>query len=347
MTQAVFAIPGDKNRRTGGFIYEARVLYELNQIGCTTTHLQLPDSFPDPTTADMATALDELCAVPSDRPIILDGLVFGSIDPDGLAEVRAPIIAMIHHPLGLETGLPKTRSTVLLQNEAAALRHADHVVVPSPETARVLCRDFGADAQRITVAPPGFDRPLVDRKPADPPLVLSVGLLAPRKGHDILLDALGHLKTLPWQAEIVGKAHDPNYGADLYKQTRALGIESRVAFTGELEQSALTARFNAAAVFVLATRYEGYGMVLSEAMLYRLPIVSCRIGAVPTTVGKAAVLVSPDDPCGLASALRRVLQDTREAERLSRLAFQHSSGLPQWRDTAHVFLAVLERFSCA
>lgn len=347
MTQAVFAIPGDKDRRTGGFIYEARVLHELNEIGCTTAHLQLSDSFPDPTTEDMAEALEALCAVPADQPIILDGLVFGAIDPDGLAKVRAPVIAMIHHPLGLETGLPEARSTFLLQNEAAALRHADHVVVPSPETARVLCRDFGANAQRITVAPPGFDRPVVDRQLSDPPLILSVGLLAPRKGHDVLLDALGRLRTLSWQADIVGRVHNSDYAAALYQQARVLEIGSRVAFSGELEGNALTARFNAASAFVLATRYEGYGMVLSEAMQYGLPIVSCRVGAVPTTLGKAGILVSPNDPAGLAAALQRVLQDTREAGRLSRLAVQQSYKLPQWRDTAQVFSEIIERLGYA
>ena len=347
MNQAVFAIPGDKDRRTGGFIYEARVLHELNEMGCSIAHLRLPDSFPDPTTADMAAALDALCAVPSDQPIILDGLVFGAIDPDGLAEVQAPIIAMIHHPLGLETGLPKARSAFLLQNEAAALRPADHVVVPSSETARILCHDFGAEAHRITIAPPGFDRLVVNRQLSDPPLVLSVGLLAPRKGHDVLLDALGHLEALPWQAEIVGKTHDRDYAAALFKQARALNIDSRVAFAGELDQNALTARFNAASVFVLATRYEGYGMVLSEAMMYGLPIVSCRVGAVPTTVGKAGILVAPDDPGGLADALQRVIQNTREAQRLSRLSLQRSSTLPQWRDTAHEFSTIIARLRCA
>lgn len=88
MTQAVFAIPGDKDRRTGGFIYEARVLDELNALGCETAHLVLPDSFPAPTQADMDTMLNVLRAVPQDQPIILDGLVFGAIDPQGWRRCR-------------------------------------------------------------------------------------------------------------------------------------------------------------------------------------------------------------------------------------------------------------------
>lgn len=343
MTQAVFAIPGDKDRRTGGFIYEARVLDELNALGCMTAHLQLPGSFPDPTPEDMAQTLAALCAVPPEQPIILDGLVFGAIDPKGLSQVRAPVIAMIHHPLGLETGLPKTRAAFLLQNEAAALRHVGHVIVPSPETARVLCRDFGADPNRITVAPPGFDRAEVNPHPIDPPLILSVGLLAPRKGHDTLIEALAQLTALPWTLEIAGKEHDPDYAATLHRQVEAQGLTGRITFAGELSEEALRARFNAASLFALATRYEGYGMVLSEAMLYGLPVISCSVGAVPDTVGDAAILVPPDDPVRLAQALHQVLSQSEEGRRLARLSKEKAAALPHWHETAAIFSEVIAR----
>ncbi|WP_295313804.1 glycosyltransferase family 4 protein [Roseobacter sp.] len=341
MTRAVFAIPGDKNRRTGGFIYEATVLRVLNEIGCTTAHLQLPDSFPDPTAADMDQTLNLLRAVPPDQPVILDGLVFGAIDPRGLATVRAPVIAMIHHPLGLENGLAADRAAFLMRNEAAALRHAARVIVPSAETARILCSQFGASADRITIAPPGFDRPAVDPQPADPPLILSVGLLAPRKGHDVLLNALAGIADLPWRAEIVGRAHDQATADALYAQARALRLEPRVRFAGEVGPKALRSLYNEASVFTLATRYEGYGMVLSEAMMYGLPVVSCATGAVPDTVGDAGILVPPDDAEAFATALRHILTDPHEKRRLADLSARRSATLPRWRDTAEIFSAVI------
>ena len=316
-------------------------------MGCTTAHLRLPDSFPDPTAADMDTAFAALNAVPAHRPIILDGLVFGAFDPARLAQLRAPVIAMVHHPLGLETGLSAARSAFLLENETAALRRVDHVIVPSPETARVLRRDFRADPSLVTVAPPGFDRPIVNRRPTDPPLILSVGLLARRKGHDVLLTALEQIKDLSWRAEIVGKTYDADYAAALHRQAHDLGIEARVNFAGEIPQDPLEARFNAASVFALATRYEGYGMVLSEAMLFGLPVVSCRVGAVPETVGEAAVLVAPDDPHAFAEALRRLLQDPIAARRQSRLSARASAMLPRWQDTARIFAATISRLGRA
>ncbi|WP_299734586.1 glycosyltransferase family 4 protein [uncultured Roseobacter sp.] len=343
MTQAVFAIPGDKDRRTGGFIYEASVLRVLNKIGVETAHLQLPDSFPEPTASDMATTLDALCEVPADQAIILDGLVFGAIDPAGLAQVRAPVIAMIHHPLGLETGLPSDRAAFLRANEAAALKHAAHVIVPSPHTAEVLVQQFGARPEHISVAPPGFDRPLVRRRPANPPLILSVGLLAERKGHDVLLDALSLIKDLNWQAAIVGKAHDAAVAKALRDQCDSLGLTDRVRFAGELDAPALTATFNAAHIFALATRYEGYGMVLSEAMLFGLPVVSCDVGAVPGTVGAAGILTPADNPTRFASALRQLLEKPETARHYSGLSKARAEDLPTWTMTAQVFEQVIGR----
>ncbi|MEM6635080.1 MAG: glycosyltransferase family 4 protein [Pseudomonadota bacterium] len=337
MTAAVFAIPGDKDRRTGGFIYEATVLRVLNEIGCKTRHLELPASFPDPNRDDMAAALAALRAVPADTPIILDGLVFGAIDPAGLAEVPAPVIAMIHHPLGLETGLSEARARFLLENETAALRHVAHVMVPSPETARILVRDFEADAAMITIAPPGFEKQPVGRSPVEPPLILSVGLLAARKGHDVILDALGQIRHLPWQAQIVGKTHDPAVALSLRRQSETLDLADRVVFAGELDGPELHNRFRSASIFALATRYEGYGMVLGEAMTFGLPIVSTRVGAVPDTVGDAGLLVAANDPTAFADALLRILKDPVAAQTYSERSFRRSTQLPDWHDTARIF----------
>ena len=343
MTTAVFAIPGDKDRKTGGFFYEATVLRGLNEAGLPTEHLQLPDSFPDPTPADMATTLAALMAIRPEQPIILDGLVFGSIDPRGLARVPAPVIAMIHHPLGLETGLSPERAAFLRANEAAALKHVAHTIVPSAHTARILVESFGANPAQITVASPGFSRPLVRRKPVKPPLILSVGLLATRKGHDVLLDALASLDDLDWQAVIVGKVHDQAVANDLHAQRRRLRLDDRVELAGELDAPALAELFNGAHLFALATRYEGYGMVLSEAMLYGLPLVSCSVGAVPDTVGDAGILTPPDDPKALADAIRGLLTDSQQAEHYARLATARAKALPTWRDTVSVFETVLRQ----
>lgn len=199
---------------------------------------------------------------------------------------------------------------------------------------------FDADPTKLTIAEPGFNRPKVPNSPIDPPLILSVGLLAHRKGHDVLLDALACITDLSWQAEIVGKAHDADTASSLRRQCCRLGLSDRVTFMGELTEVHLDERFRAASVFALATRYEGYGMVLSEAMLYGLPVVSCSVGAVPDTVGQTGVLVPADDIPAFANGLKCALRDRENFARKSRAK---SETLPTWTQTTGHFIDVIQR----
>lgn len=343
-TPLVFAIPGDLSTVTGGYIYERRLLGALRERGHDARHLALPAGFPDPSPEAMAAAVEALAALPPDAPLLLDGLVFGAIDPEGLARVRAPVCAMIHHPLAHESGLSPARRARLRATETANLRVAAHVAVPSPHTATVLRAEYGVPPERISVAPPGFDPATGPREAGHPPLILSVGILHPRKGHDVLLDALARIADLDWQAVIVGADHDPPHAEALRRQAEALGLGARVRFAGLASDEALGALYRRATLFALATRYEGYGMVLGEALRHGLPIVSCRAGAVPDTVPEGAgLLVPPEDPDAFAGALRRVLSEPALRDGLARAATAAGASLPGWADTAEAVGAALDR----
>ncbi|MEM8553194.1 MAG: glycosyltransferase family 4 protein [Pseudomonadota bacterium] len=337
MIDAVFAIPGDHTQRTGGYIYEATVLKQLNHIGCETELLSLPASFPNPTPDDMDTTLAALSRVPAHVPIILDGFLVGSLDPSRAQGIQAPLIGIVHHPLGLETGLAADRAEFLRQNEREMLTHMAHVMVPSPHTAEVLTTQFAVPEDKTTIALPGFARPLAPQDPQDPPLILSVGLLAPRKGHDVLLRALSEILDLDWRAEIVGKTHDPSYAASLQALQHDLNLTNRVSFSGELDGTALATRFQSASLFALASRYEGYGMVLSEAIMHGLPVVSCHAGGIPDTVGSAGLLSDPDDWQCFSANLRRILTEPQTYASLQSAAKTQALSLPSWSDTAQLF----------
>ena len=342
---AAFAIPGDINRRTGGYIYERRLLEGLRAEGRKVEHIVLPASFPDPAPADMAASIATLAAVPQDCPLIVDGLVFGSADPEGYRTIQAPTVAMVHHPLGLETGLAPDWAAELLRRERANLDHARHVVVPSPHTARILVSQFAVPEAKISIALPGFDpRPAAPRRPADPPLILSVGLMARRKGHDVLVRALARITDLDWQAEIVGGPHDKAVEDELAAQIAASGLLPRVKLRGFLSDADVAQCYGRAAIFALATRYEGYGIVFGEAMVNGLPIVTCATGAVPETVApEAGLLVRVDDDKAFAAALRRLLGETGLAERMAEASAAAGRKLPGWPDTAAVMSRVLDQ----
>jgi glycosyltransferase involved in cell wall biosynthesis len=343
---AAFAIPGDMHQKTGGYIYEKSLLLALRAAGRDVAHIQLPATFPDPGAADMAQTVATLAALPADQPLILDGLVYGAIDTAGLATVCAPLIAMIHHPLGLETGLPAARANALLAREAANLALAAHVVVPSPHTKRILVADFGVNADRISIALPGFAPADPVRAPTTPPLILSVGLLAARKGHDVLIAALAAVADLPWQAQIVGSVHDAGVARDLSAQIMRLSLQDRITLRGRISDDALTGLYQQASLFALATRYEGYGIVFGEALLHGLPIVTCAAGAVPETVPQGAgILVPVDDATALATAMRRVLTDEGLRAAMAQASTLAGQALPRWADTAAIMGTVIDRLA--
>jgi len=334
-----FAVPGDITTLTGGYIYDLRLMDSLIASGVTVQHMAWGDSFPDARTQDAAAALAQLHALPEDQPALIDGLAYGALDTAGLRLVRAPLFALVHHPLALEPGLDPAQARAMALRERDNLSLARHVFVTSPHTAGLLIRDFGVGPERITVVRPGFAPPVAvgTLAPADPPLILSVGILARRKGHDILLQALAQITDLDWQADIVGRDHEPGMTAHLAAMIGDLHLGARVRLSGEVTREALAARYGRATVFALATRYEGYGIVFGEAMGHGLPIVSTRVGAVPETVGEqAGLLVPPEDPAAFAGALRRLLGDSALRGACARASLQAATSLADWAGSARL-----------
>lgn len=345
-TPAAFAIPGDITQKTGGYIYERKLLEGLRAAGHPVEHIAVAGTFPDPSADEMEDALSKMAGVPDGVPLIIDGLLFGGMATSGFARIKAPVIAMIHHPLGLETGLSQTRSRHLLALEKANLAYARHVLVPSAHTAKTLIDGFNVPPERITIAPPGFAlaKPRLERP--GPPLILSVGLLAARKGHDVLVDALAQMTDLDWHCEIVGGTHDRAVEQALVDQIEALGLSQRIHMAGLVSDQMLSDLFRSAHIFALATRYEGYGMVFGDAMRHGLPIVTCAAGAVPDTVPDSAGTLTPvDDPSAFASALRTYLTDPTAHARASEGSAAAGRTLSDWSRTAAAASEVISRLT--
>jgi glycosyltransferase involved in cell wall biosynthesis len=173
--------------------------------------------------------------------------------------------------------------------------------------------------------------------PALPPLILSVGILARRKGHDVLIAALDRIADLEWRAEIVGNPWEPGHAQALQAQIDSAGLAARIHLAGRVSEDRLSTLYRAATVFALATRYEGYGIVFNEALVHGLPIVSCNTGAVPDTVpADAGVLVDRDDPTAFAAALRAMLTDPQRMAAMSGAALRRGAALPTWADTGRI-----------
>ncbi len=96
-------------------------------------------------------------------------------------------------------------------------------------------------------------------------------------------------------------------------------------------------------IFVLPSRFEGYGMVLSEALANGLPIISTNAGAIPEVIPESAgILVSPNDHSALAAAIERVIVNRDLRKKMQLNAQSIASSLPSWKDCAEFVIEGLQ-----
>jgi len=347
--RVAFAVPGPLDTPTGGYAYDRRIMAELRHLGWEVDYLNIGEGFPEPDEATRSAARSLLSAIPAGQPIVLDGLALGVL-PDVATELARehPLVALVHHLLALESGLTAERADALRRSEQAALAEVREVVVTSPATAKLVAAGYGVPAEHITVARPGSDpMPRTSRDANDVPHLLSVGAVVPRKGFDTLVSALAMLADLPWRLTIVGDlTRDPKEAAKLQELILQDRLAGRIEMLGAVSPSRLAALFGGADIFVLASRFEGYGMAYTEALSHGLPVIGTTAGAIPDTIPQAAgLLVPPDDPAALAAALRGVIVDAEQRRRLSEAASIAARTLPTWQQSAAIFAATLDRLA--
>ena len=344
MIRVSFAIPGDIGTPTGGYVYDRQVMAALPRFGVDVIHLPLPGGFPAPSPDEIEETGRRLAAVQADSVLLIDGLALGALPEACLAPLTAPIVAMLHHPLGLETGLDAGTSRRLLNSERAALKYARHIIVTSRTTADTL-RELGfAPPPTVTVAEPGTEPAPRAKGGTGRTEIISVGAVVPRKGHDLLIEALAGLTHLDWRCAIVGSLdRDSAFASGLVRRIAEADLDKRIRFTGPLGAVDLQQHYARADIFALPSRYEGYGMAFAEALARGLPVVAAKAGAVPGTVpASAGILVPPDDVASLREALATLITDSGLRQTLSNAAWDHAQRLPRWTDTARIVADILK-----
>jgi len=330
-----FAVPGDLSTLTGGYGYDRRMIDELNALGLDCRPLTLPGDFPEPDETALARSDALLTALPDDSLLIVDGLALGTLDDCAQKHAqRLRLVSMCHHPLALESGLSPALAERLRRSEHRALSACRAVIVTSPATREVLVQDYAVAANSITVAVPGTDPQPFAPCTGNPPQLLTIATLTPRKGHDMLIDALADIRHLPWSARFVGgSSFDPAWASALEQRVKKHGLEQRIAFVGATPTP--DTEYRQADLFVLPSRYEGYGMVFAEAVAFGLPVVATRVGAAADIVSNdAGILVPVGDTPALSSALARGLGEDQYRSTLQQGARIAAARLPDWKQSA-------------
>jgi glycosyltransferase involved in cell wall biosynthesis len=336
-------VPAPFDAVSGGYGYDRRIVAGLRARGHQVRVVELAGRHPLADATAEASAWEAIADLaPGEIPVI-DGLGLPAFARTAEAVSRAQAVGLIHHPTPLEKGLSEGDAALLREKEAQLLPLLARLVATSHATAKALA-DSGIDPARIAVVEPGTDdAPRAQGSQGAGCAILSLGAAVPRKGHDLLLRALGRLVDLDWRLTIVGSLErDRAHAAALAALARDLGVAGRITFAGEISDTALAELWPGADLFALATWHEGYGMAVAEALKRGIPCALTAGGAVGALLPiDAGVIVPPGDWMALSRAMRRPIIDTALRHRMSNAAFAAGARLPGWDAQADAFARAL------
>jgi len=255
----------------------------------------------------------------------------------GAAVATVHDLAFLRHP-ELLTG----QSRRYYGQVHASVHRADAVIAVSEHTRRELLALTSVDPAIVHVVPnaipprffapgdPEADAAVLRRLGLEPPFVLFVGTIEPRKNVVVLLEAFRRLRDEGRDVRLVLAGADGWHSAPVYARAEALGLvapgdagsapdapASPAAFLGRVEDDDLLALYRSAAVLAHPALDEGFGLTPLEAMAAGTPAVVADAGALPEVTADAALHVPPGDPATWAAALGALLDDPARRSALS------------------------------
>lgn len=348
-------LPGsvdDPTVPSGGNRYDQRVCDGLVETGWRLRRLPVPGAWPWPEPEEVRALAGALAAVPDGELVLIDGLV-GCAAPEPLVQHadRLRLVPLVHLPLADETGVSQAQAATLETTERRALATATGVLATSAWAGDRLVDRYGVPPERLWVAAPGVEPAPVTTGSRSGSRLLCVAALTPRKGHDLLVEALGELAELDFDCACVGDLRSPDQVARVRARVRELGLAERFRLLGPYAGAQLAERYAAADLLVLPSRAETYGMVVTEALARGIPVLATEVGGVPEALGRAGtgllpgLLVPPEQPRALAGALRRWLTDPDLRARLREAAADRRRSLPGWESTVAAVAGALTRLA--
>lgn len=231
------------------------------------------------------------------------------------------------------------------------LSRCERIMAISTHTKRDLVERWGIPEERIDVILWGVDRTLFRPLPPEslsrvrrehrlPERFLAlVGPFDPWCDPTPTIEALSRLPAHLQDVQLVlagprGSCYEP-----AQRRAQDLGVGHRLRWLGHVPQADLVGVYNLAQGLMFASRYEGFGLPVLEAMACGTPVVTSTTSALPEVSGGAALLCPPDDPGALMEAMLRVLDDARARAELREKGLRRAEAL-SWEDTARRTLGV-------
>lgn len=348
---ALFVVPGDPDQKTGGYRYVQRVVEGLKDNGVDASVAGISGAFPVPDRMAEVSMESLLADLPDDSVVVLDGLAMGGL-PEivGNHSSRLRIVSLVHHALADETGLPEELRDWLFRVERRALSRVAGVITTSSHTAQRL-DGYDVPATAIRVVEPGADtvaglnvQPPTLKEQGGTINLLCVAHLSPRKAQHQLVKALSDLRGFSWHCTLAGSLErDEDYARQVKGIVQNLGLEQQITLAGELDDEGLARAYAKADVFVLPSVYEGYGMVIDEALTAGLPVITTDGGALASTGRRPGIRqYRAGDVGALRTCLEEWLGSPENLLEVTLRAREEARSLRTWKVTATEFQHALE-----
>ncbi len=250
----------------------------------------------------------------------------------------------------------------LLRLSLAGLKRVDRIVADSEFTRQGVIKHLGIPEERVVTIYPGIDhelfRPipnaretLAHRYPQlaaiiAAPWLLYVGSELPRKNVTTLLQAISLVREIIPDVQLikVGSAGGERFRRETLWEIDKLGLKDNVLFFEGVAEAELPLFYNAADVFVTASKLEGFGFPVLEALACGTPVVCGGIGALPEIAGELALYCDPHDPSSISHQIRMTLARVNDRDRLACERIKHVARF-DWGASAVALATLYERLS--
>ena len=330
---------------------EIRDLVDLLEVGTMWTA-----GFPEPRTFALRAAR-LLAARAGEFDLVHDNQCLGH-GLLRLPRLGLPVIATVHHPVGVDRKLELAEATGLrritlrrwygfTRMQVRVARRLPEIITVSSSSAAQITEYMGVPPDRISTIPIGTD---VDRYRPDPSvpavpgrIVTTASADSPLKGLAVLIEAFAKVRAEYDHAHlmVVGK---PKKGGPALRAIEQYGLAGSVTFVDGLTEDELISTLRSAEIACVPSLYEGFSLPAVEAMAIGLPLVATTGGALPEVTGpdgRAVLSVPPGDAPALAAALVRLLGDPQLRARLGAAARVRAATMFTWRAAA---VATAERY---
>jgi glycosyltransferase involved in cell wall biosynthesis len=267
----------------------------------------------------------------------------------GMRALGIPVVTTVHHPLSVDRRASFRRDVTFrdalgtqtfypLGMQSFVARHIDGVLTSSEVSARRIHLDYKVPTKQIINVGNGLDTSLfcpdesVERSETE---LLCIGRASdPNKGIVTLVEALAQLPS-QIRLTLIDSDHPGNVAR---VRARELGCEDRIRFTGRVPIEELVRQYRRAAIVVVPSLYEGFGLPAAEAMACGAPVVATRAGALPELMqrGQGGVLVPRGDADGIAQGIRELLDNPEQRKQYGEQARKNIVDSYSWPHVAGV-----------